>query len=549
MSGSLAQSFTIPNISSTSIPGVYLTQLGLFFRTKHNTLGIEVFICETTNGYPDLKRILTKSYLPASSVTVSDDASSETIFVFDTPIFCTSGSTYSFVISPEANNPEYVLWISSVGQIDITNGKSVTANPYSGTAFISTDVSWTPVDTSDAKFRLYRAKFDSLQGTAVFRNIKRDFLTITGLTKANNYVTISVGDVVYAANSSNTSQFLTSNSTVYPFGTVSYVDEAANTIYVDNTNGKFSNTTFKNIRIFRPSNISNTSLIAANTLIANATIYTVDDIAYHGIVPKFTVTAPTHTQLRYGYYGTSNNTTSYTKDVSSTTPTMEQLYEFRDYERVIRSYSNEVAANTYTSGTSTFEIEFNTNNYYLSPAVRLDTKAINLVKNDINNDTTNEQYRYGNARSKYISKVVILNQVAEDLQVYITGYRPYGSDIVVWGKFINSESDIDLFDNKLWTQLANINETSGIYSSPRDMTDFKEYKFGLSNTATYSASAYADPVGNTSAGVAIGTLTYTDGAGVVHRGFNQFALKIDLVSNNPVLYPMMRDVRAIALQV
>lgn len=548
MSGSLAQTFTIPNATSTSIPGVYITQLGLFFRTKHKDLGMDCYICETVNGYPDTKRVLARSYLPASSITVSNDASSESIFVFDSPVFCTSGTTYAFVAAPEANNPEYTLWISSVGQLDIKTGKPITANPYAGTAFIATDIAWTPVDTSDAKFKLYRARFNALQGTAVFRNIKRDFLTITGLTKANNYISVAVGDVVYSANSSNTSQFLTSNSTLYPFGVVSYVDEAANTVYLDDTNGMFSNTTFKNIRFFRPSNISNTSLIAANTLIANATIYTVDDRAYHGIVPKFTVTAPTHTQLRYGYYGTSNNSTSFAKDVLSNTPTMEQLYEFRDYERVIRSYSNEVAANTYTSGTSTFEIEFNTNNYYLSPAARLDTKVINLVKNDINNDTTNEHQRYGNARSKYISKVVILNQVAEDLQVYITGYRPYGSDIVVWGKFINSESDIDLFDNKLWTQLTNTNETSTIYSSPKDLTDFKEYKFGLSNTATYSTSAYGDPIGNTSAGVAIGTLTYTDGKGVVHRGFNQFAIKVDLVASNPVLYPMMRDIRAIALQ-
>jgi hypothetical protein len=549
MSGSIAQTFTIPNASATSISGVYITQVGVFFKSKSDTLGINCYICETVNGYPDVKKTLTKAYLPSSSVTTSTDASSESVFVFETPIFCTSGSTYAFILSPEANNPEYIAWISTVGNIDVLTGKSVTANPYSGTMFTSNDLAWTPADTNDIKFKLYRAKFSDTQGTAVFRNIKRDYLTVTGLTKANNYVDISVGDVVYSANASNLSQFLTSNSSVYPFGIVSYVDEAANTIYLDNTNGLFSNTTYKNIRIFRPANITNTALITTTTLIANATVYTVDDISYHGVVPKFTVTAPTHTQLRYGYYGTSNAVNSYTKDQSSTSPTMEQLYEFRDYERAVRSYSNELAANKYTNGTSTLNVEFNTNNYYLSPALRLDTKAINLIKNDVNNDTTNEQYRYGNVRSKYISKIVTLNQVAEDLVVYITGYRPYGSDIIVWGKFINSESDIELFDNKLWTQLVNTNDTSGVYSSPKDLSDFKEYKFGLSNTATYSSSAYADPVGNVPQGVAIGTLTYTDGKGVIQRGFNQFAIKIDLVTDNPVLYPMARDVRAIALQV
>jgi hypothetical protein len=549
MSGKIAQTFTIPNTTATGLPGVFITQIGVYFAAKHDTLGVTCYICETVNGYPDSLKMLTKAYLSSSSVTTSNDSSSETIFVLEDPIFCTSGATYSFIIEPEANNPNYRLWISSVGQTDIVTGKSITANPYAGSMFYSNDIAWTISDTNDVKFKLYRARFNSLQGTAVFRNKKRDYFTVTGLTKANNYVSISVGDVVYSANSSNTAQFLTSNLSVYPFGTVSYVDEAANTIYVDNTNGLFSNTTYKNIRIFRPSDSTNTSLIASNTLIANATIYTVDNISYHGIIPKFTTTSPTYTMMRFGYYGTSNSTTSYTKDDSSISPNMEQLYEFRDYERVIRSYSNEVAANTYTNGTSTFKMDLNTNNWYLSPAARLDTKVINLIRNDINNDTTNEQYRYGNSKSKYVSKVITLNQVAEDLQVYITGYRPYGSDIVVWGKFINSESDVDLFDNKLWTQLTNTNETSGLYSSPKDLTDFKEYKFGIANTAAYSQSSYADPIGNTALGVAIGTLTYTDGKGVVHRGFNQFAIKVDLVSDNPVLYPMMRDIRAIALQV
>ena len=549
MSGSIAQTFTIPNINVTGIAGVYITQLGLFFSRKNDILGISCHICETINGYPDITKVLASSYLSSASVTTSTDSSSESVFTFETPIFCTSGTTYAFVLMPESNNPDYLVWISNVGKLDKITGRAITENPYSGSVFTSSDTAWTPASGSDIKFRLYRAKFGSTTGTAVFRNIKRDYLTVTGLTKANNYVSIAVGDVVYAANSANTLQFLTSNTTVYPFGTVSYVDEAANTIYIDNTNGKFSNTTYSNIRIFRPANISNTSLISNSTLIANATVYTVDDLPFHGIVPKFTVTAPPHTQLTYNYYATSNSTSSFTKDTSSISPTMEQLYEFRDYERVVRSYSNEVATGGYVSGTSTLNIKLDTNNYYLSPALRLDTKLVDHIKNDINNDTTNEQNRYGNTRSKYISKIVTLNQVAEDLQVYITGYRPYGSDIVVWAKFINSESDHELFDNKLWTQLVNTNDTSVLYSSPKDLTDYKEFKFGLSNTAPYATSAFADPVGNAGAGVHIGTVKYTDNKGGVQYGFNQFAIKIDLISSNPVLYPMARDVRAIALQV
>jgi hypothetical protein len=227
---------------------------------------------------------------------------------------------------------------------------------------------------------------------------------------------------------------------------------------------------------------------------------------------------------------------------------MEQLYEFRDKERVIMSYSNEVAAGNFNNvGTSTFIVQFATNNYLASPSLRLDTNMFNYIRNDINNDTTNEQTRYGNTRSKYIGKAVILNQVAEDLHIYIAGYRPVGSDIVVWGKFLNSDSDTDIFDSKLWTKLAYTNGSDALYSSPKDQTDVKEFTFGIPSIAAYTNSAYADPVGVPGV-ITPGTLTYLNSSSTIIRGFNQFAIKIDLISDNPVLYPFMRDIRGVALQ-
>ena len=87
-----------------------------------------------------------------------------------------------------------------------------------------------------------------------------------------------------------------------------------------------------------------------------------------------------------------------------------------------------------------------------------------------------------------------------------------------------------------------------MYSSPKDQNDVKEFTYGLPTSAAHTNSAYADPVGVTGI-IPVGTLTYLNSLGSVIRGFNQFAIKIDLITTNPVLYPFMRDVRGIALQI
>ena len=546
----IAQTFTITASKTGGLVGTFITQIGLYFSNKSVTAGMSVYICETSNGIPNTSMILGKAKLLSSQITTSDDSTSETIFTFDNPVYINTNKQYAFIVLAEASSPDYNIWISETGATDIITGQAINSQPYSGTLYGSSDgQSWTPYQTQDIKFNLYRAKFSSSIGQAVFRNKKRDFISVANIVHANTSTTILIGDVAVAANTANLSQFLTSDFTTYPYGVVEYIDEARGVYYLKDTNGKFNVSTYPNLRFFRVANPSNTAQYTSTNLTANATLVSIDNPSYHGIIPKFLVTNPVGTYLSYNYFGVANSSGSFAKDTAPVVPTMEQLFEFRDQERVIMSYSNEVATGGFGNvGTSTYIVELATNNYLASPSLRLDTNMFNYIRNDVNNDLTNEHTRYGNARSKYISKVVVLNQVAEDLHVYITGYRPVGSDIVVWGKFLNSDSDTDAFDTKTWTQLAYTNGSDVLYSSPKDQNDVKEFTYGLPTSAAHTNSAYADPVGVTGI-IPVGTLTYLNSLGSVIRGFNQFAIKIDLVTTNPVLYPFMRDVRGIALQI
>jgi hypothetical protein len=544
----VAETFVINQTNNTTVPGVYLSQMGVYFKKKSSTMGVSCVVVGSTVGIPDKDKILGRAYLIPSNVSVSDDATSETIFTFETPILLQTDQTYAFWIEPDGANPDYEIWFSEVGGKDVVSGVDITQQPYAGIMYVSSNgSSWTAVQSSDIKFRLYRAKFKSQEATAVFRNETDEFLTLSALDRQDIGNPIFVGDVVYAANTANTLQTLT-NTSNYPFGIVEAVDELNSTIIIEKSNGLFSNTNYPNLKIYRVAEVGNTEEIVISNLIANCTLATINDMPYHGIVPKFNVIEPTGTKIKMSFAGTANNSLSYAKDTSIITVKNESLTLYGDYERVLRSYSNEVENGSYgINGNATFSINMKTTNDYVSPVIDLGAKTFNFIKNIVNNDADKENTRYGNAYNRYISKRVSLAQEAEDLLVYVTGYRPVGTDILVYGKFLN-RNDNEGFDLKAWTQLSLKKEIQGTYGSPQDVNDYREYVYempiGKSTDITYNLNAYLDPESIDPVKV----LTYVDTLGEIYTGYSIFAIKIVLLSNNPVILPTMRDVRAVALQ-
>ena len=80
----------------------------------------------------------------------------------------------------------------------------------------------------------------------------------------------------------------------------------------------------------------------------------------------------------------------------------------------------------------------------------------------------------GLAKSKYVSKVIKFAQdkYAEDIVVYLTGYRPAGTEIKVYAK-VHNAADRESFQSKAWTPLVlkdNIDRFSS--TDPNDMYEF-----------------------------------------------------------------------------
>jgi hypothetical protein len=107
-----------------------------------------------------------------------------------------------------------------------------------------------------------------------------------------------------------------------------------------------------------------------------------------------------------------------------------------------------------------------------------------VLQNKINNLYDNETTRYGNAKVKYISKKVVLADGldAEDLKVYLTSYRPSGTDVKVYCKVLSND-DNESFDTKEWS-VMNLETTSNLFSDSANEDDYLEYEYSIARTPT-----------------------------------------------------------------
>jgi hypothetical protein len=522
----IAQSLTINAPEQQS--GVFVTKVDLFFKQKDPNLGIAVNFVGMNSGVPDTSSVLGTARLESSQVNVSDDASVASTFVFENPIFVNDKTEYAFYILADGNSPEYQMWMSEVGYTDVTTGAQVYKNPYAGDAFRSSNSkTWTALPKEDIKFNLYVANFQTGSGTAYFNNEDDDYISYSTLALANSQTTVAVGDEVYLINSA--SNVALSNTSVT--GRVQFIDTTNAKMVLDSSTGGFAaNAT---IGIFRTSQFGNTSQANASSIIATAKITTVNNPVLNAIVPRFATMQPLGTTIGTSFSGTSN---AGVYDSSYYDLSMEEEREMIDYERRVYSKSNEGVNKSLT-----IKNVLSASNKYLSPVIDLSRKSALIIDNIINNDNTNEHTRYGNALAKYISQPIVLadGQEAEDLKVYISGYRPINTDIEVYVKFLNNEDSATLND-KVWTKLNNDN--AGVYCSPIDPVDFKEYSYSMPTSAPVTYAAYANPSN-------YGILRYADSNGSVYNSYKTFMIKIVLLSTNGTYVPKVDDLRGIALQV
>jgi hypothetical protein len=113
-----------------------------------------------------------------------------------------------------------------------------------------------------------------------------------------------------------------------------------------------------------------------------------------------------------------------------------------------------------------------------------------------------------------------------DLRVYLTAYRPSGTNIYVMYKILSS-SDSALFTDQSWQLMTPVNNGT-FFSSSIDNLQEIEYAPGLNNLAN-------------------NYIQYTSTSGTTYKSFIQFAIKVVLVTSDNTNVPYMTNIRALAL--
>jgi len=494
----LSQTFFVAG--KTHPQGVFIDKVRVCFKTKDETQPIILQIRPTNNGYPSSGTIypfsevsLTPNKVNITDSPSLDDATKYTEFVFDAPIFLQPGE-HSFVLLTNSN--KYEAYVAEVGKLDLVGGKQISEQPYAGSLFISQNAStWTPDQNSDIMFRIYRKVFSSTPAVAKFNiaypssNTSYDLIRlITSEINAGNT------SIVHSFNSQKTDGNYTGNKTIVPLTDYDFDDgNGRRTLFQNKGNNTFiltSTLSTGNEDITPVLDITRFGIIAVENMINNLPL----------VNTGFTITSGGTA------YSTNANTTVTITGGGGSGATAAAILT-----------NNVVTSIHVTSGGS---------GYTTSPTITIADANTTPGTGATVTYNGEDKRSGGNALVRYMTRKVTLEDGFDsgDLRIYVTAYKPSGSDIHVYAKFL-SKSDSNIFDNSNYQLLTRI---SSNYTSA-NKGDFREVVYAPGTN-----------------GVANNSITYTDGT-TSYSSFRTFAIKIVMSGNNFVDVPKIRDLRVVAL--
>ena len=549
----VAQTFII---DQTNFPnGAFISSVKLFFATKPATdvSPVKLSIVGTLNGYPNGSTLDNSIVtLPANQIKVSStpqhlDSTTYTEFVFNSPVYIQTNTLYSFIVTSSSN--EYTLWTAANGDVALPSSvknlatdpypssiTKISAAPYVGSLFISQNSqTWTVDQNQSLMFSIDRCKFDITQTPTVRMVVpkklpKRTLVTngIEYYTNANTMsdavTTISNDDILVDAFNVTTTDFIPSSTSVnYTYDAT--LQNGTNTAEVNINPGKYGTTMYEHI--YLNDNKGERVLIANSqtSFSLYGLLYSTDD----AVSPVISDAGTSLFAVKYDINNCvlSNNLISITSggsgyNVTTTTVTIsaptgkngEQAYATAN---VAGGVIDAITITTPGAG------------YIETPTITI-VDANNTPGTGATATISGEtSIGGGPALTRYITKKVVLDGGFDsaDLNVYLSAYRPVGTDINVYYKVL-SRNDTQAFDDGYWQIMTKTNSCDALYSLTRN--DVYEYTFspGISGRET-------------------GQISYLSNNGQTYYNFSQFAIKIVLTTTDNTLVPYLSDMRCIAL--
>ena len=516
----LAQTFLVSPVVHNQ--GIYLEKIRLCFETKDDDVPVTLQLRPAVNGYPSSAVVypfstvtLTPDKVKTTSVPDFDDASRYTDFVFDSPVYVQPGE-HSFVLI--ANSNKYNVWVAEKGSTDVKSQTLISEQPYGGSLFLSQNGStWVADQNADMMFRAFRSQFDS-SATAYF-NVNKPSASVP-----YDLVFLSTSDVVLG----NTSIAYSFNSEKSTGGMAGY--ESIIPLENYEMNDGYGR------RVLNPTTGNNTFILKATMATTNPDISPLIDssrldiIAIENLINDLPLTNDSIIIANTGSLLTNDG--FYQLSVSGGGGSSATVYANVVGGQISRAwvlpgnggsgYTTSPTINVFASAVTTGDGLTGASGYTGNMVVGTSTKGVSITVNGEDSKTG------GNGKVRYMTRSVTLADGFEsgDLRVYLTAYRPPGTNIYVYYKILSS-SDSDQFDNKNYQLMTELTGTNNFVST--NTFDYRELTFapGINNQANNS-------------------VTYASGASSFDR-FKTFSIKVVMSGESTTDVPKIRDLRAIAL--
>ena len=572
----LAQTFMVDG--SIGVPGVFVTKIDTFIRSAPRTaanegtdpgIPLQLQIRAVENGVP-LSGVISpqhRVYKSADEVydvvaTIKAGGGLEDLqtvldnpvtFEFPEPIYLRSGVEYAIVLLAECDAYEAFVATTYDLLLGETN-KRVSKQPTMGSLFLSQNGStWTPKQNQDLAYRIYTAKFKD-QGTA---NLYNSALT----THVHNWDAslvadgdrffvshtahgLGVGDPVNLTGLDPTTDYgggVTGSNIMDPANVVDSADiagywvrQAGGSTFPEGT-GRFGASTVETDRGF---NIDGLSMVL-NTISLPQT-----DISYTGsFITGFSHSDVSLTDTQDPRFDIINQPlanrfyTTFTKPRYIASEAVEQ-----DADKGRGEPSIVVGVNMTTNQTSSFggdaALQEAGNGYVsdMSPILDMQSMSMHFENNLVDNQpldsdntagrlNTNTPSVYvpethptnGTAASKYITKVIALDQAANSVRVFLELNRPPEAGVDLYFRS-TATTDEDIYQ-KEWIYIEGDNlPRANPENIPQNLEpEFSEYRY------------------------------LVGGDGTVLPDFSAFQIKVVFRATNTTQAPCMKSIRAIAV--
>ena len=516
----LAQTFMVDDPG-----GVFLTSMDMYFGSKDANIPITLQIREVVNGYPGSVILpFSEKTINPNVVNTSTDGTTATTFTFDSPVYIQENTEYCFVLLANSNN--YTAYVGRLGEKVLGSDRTISQQPYAGVMFKSQNGStWTAEQNEDVKFKIKRAEFSNVTGTATLVNEALPVKTL----KNNPIRTSADSTPILRVSHPNHGMHGTSNNV-----TIAGVPTggALNGITADQINGTYtqiSNVTLDSYDINPTHNTTFTGTIVNPTQsgdIGSNAVTSTQNRLYDVLNLSIQTMTVSGTNLSYSLRPTTGKSISGGESEFNLTSTAssenviagDNIY-FTAPQMVASSINetNEMGGNKSLFVNCTMQ----TSNTKLSPVIDLQRCSAFVIQNRLNQPSASDvNYVADTANvgtssaAVYLTKPVVLENLSTAIDVRLTSNIRSTSSVEVYFRTTSSEEARNVNDLS-WIPFNTTGTSDSTVTPSEDNETFKEYKYSITGLNEFTA----------------------------------FQIKIVMKGTNSAYPPIIRDMRGIALAV